>query len=104
MKPGDQFSIWAHENRTTGFRWIADLDMEGPCKNHLKLVSENYFVRPSDPMMMGVGGTAYKTYELSKDIKEKGECVIPFILNQPWNMAPPGWQQQPDTMIRLKID
>lgn len=68
VRPGDKFSIWAYENRTTGFRWIPDLDMDGPCKDHLKLVSENYFVKTSDPMMMGVGGTTYKTFQLSEDV------------------------------------
>ena len=77
--------------------------MDGPCKNHISLVNEHYFVQETDePMMMGVGGTAYKTYELSKDA-QKGECIIPFILNQPWDQAPPGWQNHADTMIKLQV-
>lgn len=32
IKPGDQFSIWAYENKTTGFDWMADLESNGPCK------------------------------------------------------------------------
>ena len=68
-----------NENRTTGFKWTPDLRAEGPCKNHIRLVSENYFVQQTDEMMMGVGGTAYMTYEISNETN-KGECTILFIL------------------------
>ena len=67
----------------------------------LRIVSDNYFVQKSDPMMMGVGGTKYMTFELSKDATEKGECVIPFLYNQPWGEFPPDWQMTPQSKIRL---
>ena len=92
VKPGHKFSIWAYENKSTGYEWLTDVNADGPCKGKLKLVQEKYFVEPSEYMMMGVGGTKYQTYQLDEKAEHSKECTLPFIYARPWEDKLPGWQ------------
>ena len=53
---------------------------------------------------MGVGGTKYMTFKLSESTQGTGECTIPFIYARPWEEQPPGWQESPESMVKLKIE
>jgi len=91
---GQNFVISLESNPTTGYSW----ELTGPLPAWLELIGTEYIPTPTDPPMVGSGGTEEWTFRANA----AGTAAITFVYRQPWaTNEPPALQKTFVIVARL---